>query len=383
LSDLDKTLGRTGQSNQSPPGSDVIESDTVGQLRKSGDFRNVAIPPGMEPTRKEIQQEAFAKPFRISPPFEVAPAGGSGSQFIALAGEGNGRYQAPLDFEAHSLLVDNWSAQYLYFPTANKWVSPFQIDKVISVPRGCTTLDLKFITPLPGTITLPAVVANQFVSVQAYEGWMAPGGGTDISQAAVGIDTDTNIDQIGGSTLTGANAVDSAGVPLVRLSNSAGAGGIVAIVPGDGITANVALYVAAALEVFNGATMDRLRSISGVGDGFGVALASQPSSTPLAASATNAVATVTMAAVAGQQHRVTFLDLAYAGGIPAAVTLATLSDGTTTWTFPQAAANAAQNETALPPGGVKFAVNTNTVVTLPASGTAGTIGYINVAKLTA
>jgi hypothetical protein len=350
MSDLDKTLGRTGQSNQSPPGADVVESDTVGQLRKQGDFRDVAIPPGMEPTRKDIQQEAFAKPFRISPPFEIAPAGGSGSQFIALAGEGNGRYQAPLDFEAHSLIVDNWSQQYVYFPTVNKWVSPYQIDKIIPVPRGCTTLDLKFITPLPGTITLPAVVANQFVSVQAYEGFLAPTSGTDASQAAIGVDTDTNIDQI-------------AGQPV--FSDGSGTLGVELVVQGaSGREINQSFAQAGAANA-------------------GVISASQPSSTPLAASANNAIATVTMTAVAGQQHRVTFLDLAYAGGIPAAVTLATLSDGTTTWTFPQAAANAAQNETSLPPGGVKFAVNTNTVVTLPASGTAGTIGYINVAKLTA
>jgi hypothetical protein len=361
MSDLDKTLGRTGQSNQSPPGADVVESDTVGQLRKQGDFRDVAIPPGMEPTRKDIQQEAFAKPFRISPPFEIAPAGGSGSQFIALAGEGNGRYQAPLDFEAHSLIVDNWSAQYAYFPTANKWVGPFQIDKIISVPRGCTSIDVKFVTPIPGTIPLPAVVANQFLTVQAYEGFLAPSGGTDVSQTAVGIDTDSNIDQWGGAT------VGAAGVP-----NSDG-----------NAPSIVSPQVQTVLDAFNGSAIDRVRTMSGVADGLGVLLTTQPSSTPLAASANNAVATVTIANVVGQLHRITFLDLAYAGGIPAAVTLATLSDGTTTYTFPQAAANASQNETSFPPGGVKFLVNSTVTVTLPASGTAGTIGYINVAKLTA
>jgi hypothetical protein len=357
--DAQHVLGRRVQGEDPPvPEPSGLEGPLVDTRR---DYRSAAIGPEMAVTRKsEFQGDPYLKPYRISPVFEVCPVGGSGAQFTAVTGEGNGRYQAPIDFEAHAIFVDNLSNQFLYFPTANKWVPPYSVGVVIPVTRGVSTLDVKFIAP--ANFALPPVIALQFVSLQAYEGWLAPSSGVDISQVATGIDTDTNVDQWGGGLITSTPYLQA---DALNVSTSS-------LVP-----------VGVFPDIFNGATWDRQRTMSPVGDGLGVILASQPSSTPLAATANNAVATLTIAAVAGQQHRVTFLDLAYAGGIPAAVTLATLSDGTTTYTFPQAAANASQNETSFPAGGVKFAVNTNTVVTLPASGTAGTIGYINVAKLTA
>lgn len=128
---------------------------------------------------------------------------------------------------------------------------------------------------------------------------------------------------------------------------------------------------------------DRQRSLSHAADGQGVALVIQPSSTPVAATAAvNTAVVATITGVAGQQIRLTYLSFFYSGTL-AAATIATVSDGTTTYNYPVTAVGESGGaDVALPPGGIKFAAGASVVITLPAGGAAG-IGYVNAAYLIA
>jgi len=104
---------------------------------------------------------------------------------------------------------------------------------------------------------------------------------------------------------------------------------------GDGNATPVggSLLAAAVNLGFNGATYDRLRTLAAQGDLLGTLAAAQPSSTPGAAHpAVNTAAVVTFGAVAGQSHRLTFLEFGIGGTAPSAV-VATVTDGTTTYNF--------------------------------------------------
>lgn len=132
--------------------------------------------------------------------------------------------------------------------------------------------------------------------------------------------------------------------------------------------------------VFNGSTNDRHYSMSGVGDGLGVALASQPSATYGTANATGATATVTFAAVAGQRHRLVSASVSYANGITAAAA-GTVTDNATN--LMQWLGTNQPTGPSLPEGGLKaVAVNTAMSVSL-ASGGVATVGWVLASKLTA
>ncbi|MBV8302282.1 MAG: hypothetical protein JOY68_10215 [Candidatus Dormibacteraeota bacterium] len=127
------------------------------------------------------------------------------------------------------------------------------------------------------------------------------------------------------------------------------------------------------------AQMDRQRSLSNVGDGLGVALASPPSSRPLFQQATNAAATVTIPAVSGQHHRLTMIIASYSA-TPTGGQLEVKDGGTTILVADLVAAGAEQ--LALPPGGIIGSVNTAMTVNLSAGG-GGVVGSLSVATLTA
>jgi len=126
------------------------------------------------------------------------------------------------------------------------------------------------------------------------------------------------------------------------------------------------------------AQMDRQRSLGSVGDGLGVALASPPPSTPLFQQGTNAPATVTLAAVPGQRHRLTLLTASYSlapsGGS------VTVQDGSATILHIDITASGAL-QVALPPGGIAGSVGKAMTITLSAGGGA-VVGSLSVAKLT-
>lgn len=130
---------------------------------------------------------------------------------------------------------------------------------------------------------------------------------------------------------------------------------------------------------FNGATYDRLRTISAAGDGRGVAAVLAPSSTPSSAtSGANAAVAITYGAVAGQRHRLTALSTSYSGAPNGGVVV---TDGATT-VLDLFITSAAPVIVPLPDGGIQGSVNTALTCTLAAGGI-GVVGKVNAAKLTA
>lgn len=196
------------------------------------------------------------------------------------------------------------------------------------------------------------------------------------SGVAPGTSTLPGVVRIQDATGTNEAAVSATGA----LSTLAG-GDTATNADGVAVTATASRSQGLALGyLFDGTAYDRHRSVSGLGDGLGVAQSMQPSSTYGAASATNATATVTFAAVAGQTHRLTSASVAYAA-TPTGATAATITDaggtkfswlGSTNPTGPQ-----------LPPGGLaSSAVNQAMTVTLGAGGI-GITGWVMATKLTA
>jgi hypothetical protein len=128
------------------------------------------------------------------------------------------------------------------------------------------------------------------------------------------------------------------------------------------------------------AQMDRQRSLGAAGDGLGVALAIQPSSTPLSAVAAgaNQAAAVALNAVVGQRHRLTMLIASYSaapsgGGI-------TVQDGPTT-VLAMDIASPGATAIPLPPGGIAGTAGLQLTATLAAGGP-GVVGKLSIAKLT-
>jgi hypothetical protein len=132
--------------------------------------------------------------------------------------------------------------------------------------------------------------------------------------------------------------------------------------------------------VFNGTTWDRARSISAVGDGLGVTAMNQPGNTYGSANATNALATVTFAAVAGQSHRITSATAAYQT-TPVAAAAMTLNDNAVTKFA--ALASATPAGPALPAGGAIASAPNQAVTWSIAAGGAGVVGWAFATKLTA
>lgn len=135
---------------------------------------------------------------------------------------------------------------------------------------------------------------------------------------------------------------------------------------------------------YNGATYDRLRSVSAVGDGLGVAMTMQPSSAAAhTTAAANTAVVKTYAAVASQKHRLTALSCSWSGTAPT-VGLLTVEDGSgnTIWSADVTLALNTPQSINLPPGGLAGTTNTAMIITLAAGG-ASAVGKLNTAKLTA
>lgn len=130
---------------------------------------------------------------------------------------------------------------------------------------------------------------------------------------------------------------------------------------------------------FNGSTFDRARNAGAVGDGLGVQLITQPSSTQANSNATNAATGVTFAAVAGQSHRLTSASASYSA-TPTGAGSANVQNPSGTNIFGWLGGVTPAGP-ALPPGGMLFPVNTSVVVTLAAGGI-GIIGWVLASKLT-
>jgi hypothetical protein len=151
----------------------------------------------------------------------------------------------------------------------------------------------------------------------------------------------------------------------------------------DGIatrsTANVAQSLAIALG-FNGTTFDRRRMMSAVGDGLGTMHAAQPSSAYQFSAGTNVSVGVTLAAVAGQQHRLTVASANYTGTVTAAANATMQDNGGNIYAW---LGSTVPYGMPLPAGGMKqAAVNTTMSLVLGAGG-AGAVGNVIMAKLTA
>ncbi len=133
-------------------------------------------------------------------------------------------------------------------------------------------------------------------------------------------------------------------------------------------------------SVFNGITWDRHYSISSAGAGLGVAQTMQPSSIPYSATVTNGAGLITVAAVAGQQHRITHLSFSASGTLSGVVTV-TVDDGATVIWQADITADGFY-EASLPAGGLIGTTNTAMTINSTTGGATGTV-KLNAAILTA
>ena len=150
----------------------------------------------------------------------------------------------------------------------------------------------------------------------------------------------------------------------------------------DAVAANTfgALLSLARQTLFNGSTWDRWRSMSAVGDGLGVALAATPAATYIVASATNAVANATFAAVAGQKHRLMSVTGNYVNAPISAGNVTVADNGTTLLAW---AGTVTPLSVPCPSGGILASAVNQTMGVAIGAGGAGVIGNVIATKLTA
>jgi hypothetical protein len=103
-----------------------------------------------------------------------------------------------------------------------------------------------------------------------------------------------------------------------------------------------------------------------------------PSTPNKATAAANTAVTVTLAAVAGESHRLTYLAYSYSAS-PTGGQI-TITDGGTT-IFDLDVTSSWEVFESLPPGGIKCSTNSAVVLTLAAGG-AGIVGKLNVGSVT-
>ena len=189
-----------------------------------------------------------------------------------------------------------------------------------------------------------------------------------------------NIAQIGGQGVGAIAGMPAGTLPVVPIQASLGlpfdsSGGTSDAQPGF-----LALATVARIMLNNGATFDRIRALAAGGDGLGVALSSQPSSSGSSnAPAVNTAAQIVFAAVAGQRHRLTLLDASYSaapagGNLNVVDGAATIFSQDTSLAGPMPATNP-------PPGGLGGTAGNALTVNLTAGG-AAVSGKLNAAKLT-
>jgi len=240
--------------------------------------------------------------------------------------------------------------------------SGLQPGQKLRLDRNAATEEAAYVATgySPGALTVPLQSALQFAhantSTAEWDTHAAAGPGlSGFTPHGVGIEEEALFNPVDGKYYVERSATQDA-VPL----------------------ANVVMEGPA---LFNGTSGDRARSLSASGDGLGVELACQPSSIATAAApAANTAATITYAAVTGQQHRLTLLAASYSGGAPAGGNI-TVQDGATT-VLSLDVASTGPLIVPLPPGGIKGSINTAMTITLSAGG-AGVSGKVSAAKLTA
>lgn len=67
------------------------------------------------------------------------------TRYFAVSG---GEQGAGLDFVAQTIIVDNWSSQYVYLPTLERWAAPNAIQQIYPT-GGISTKNVLFLAP-PG-----------------------------------------------------------------------------------------------------------------------------------------------------------------------------------------------------------------------------------------
>ena len=183
-----------------------------------------------------------------------------------------------LAFNARAVIVDNDTGQWLFEAASRRYVPPGCFGAVLQFPSGSQILAVQWQAP-PGVTQPAGIVGSQALLIYTEE-LLDPSPGVIVAGTASG----------GGTG--GATAVTVVGADAAQDADAN---------PPDGTD------VIGFLMGFNGATWDRLRTISAVAAGLGVLqVAGVPRSTPATGtSVANTAQTLTIPGVAGQRIRVT------------------------------------------------------------------------------
>lgn len=106
-------------------------------------------------------EAAFERARAAAPDPRVLPQ----TQRITLT-SGGARQTTLLSFRAYSLLIDNWTDQWVFVHAVSRFVPP-QTGGVVFILRGTNKIDVEFAQP-PG-IVQPAAVAAQQCTMDASE----------------------------------------------------------------------------------------------------------------------------------------------------------------------------------------------------------------------
>lgn len=244
---------------------------------------------------------------------------------------------------ACTVIAANYSSQYAYIPAGNIWMPPGAMGWCIPIQKATETAMVLWSVAPPG-LTQPAAVGGGVLVTWWTEAELPP---------------------------SMANSETTPSAPdFVQLLAGVAAIGTVSGTqsPADALaTPADAVDVRSFLEAFNGATSDRLRTVSALGSGLGVLLSSGvPLLSQSGTSGANAAQTLTITGVAGQRIRVAnAYAIASAAGAGGAI-----SDGASL----SFACNATGGGTALTfgGGGLVAAVGASVTFVIGAAGAANT-----------
>lgn len=114
----------------------------------------------------ELYAEMQASPGRMDDlwAFPINPQALYGGEVILV--------EKDLAFTANTLLVDNWTNQWLFEPNLRRYIPPYSGGWVISSPKGFQKI--KMLVRAPVTFTPAAALANEFVWIGYHEAYLPP-----------------------------------------------------------------------------------------------------------------------------------------------------------------------------------------------------------------
>jgi hypothetical protein len=161
---------------------------------------------------------------------------------------------SPLGFPAHSVLVDNWTNQWIRIDGVRRVIGPYSGGWVLNNMSGMQTARVELQTPSP-QITQPAVIAGEYVWVGFAEALLQPATGYSVPGIAGtpgAIGSPIFVDTVGQTNRTYITASSGNQANVAAVATLAGAAGVRTWITGFECTALGATAVNTVLVTITG-----------------------------------------------------------------------------------------------------------------------------------